>query len=121
MYGKELRIENASDRTKQLLIERRELDPSTIREIRTGSSSIPWDHRDASIHFEVELKSRQSATIELSYQELGGAKTPTENLNDRARTMLRRYLCELRDNYLHKLTSLSSNGNTNSNANGNGK
>jgi hypothetical protein len=116
MYGKELRIENLSERTKQFLIERRELDPSTIREIRTGSSSIPWDHRDASIHFEVELKSRQSVTIQLSYQELGGAKTATENLNDRARTMLRRYLCELRDNYLHKLTSPSSNGNTNGNS-----
>jgi hypothetical protein len=25
--------------------------------------------------------------------------------------MLRRYLCELRDNYVHKLTSLASNGN----------
>jgi hypothetical protein len=49
-------------------------------------------------------------TIRLHLHKLGEIKKRVENLNDRARTMLRRYLCELRDNYYHKLTSLSSNG-----------
>jgi hypothetical protein len=110
MYAKELYLENTSEQTKHFLIGRRESDPSSIREIRAGSKSISWNFRDGKIQFEVELKGRETVTIRLNYRELGDAKTVTENLNDRARTMLRRYLCELRDNYLHKLTSLSSNG-----------
>jgi len=50
-------------------------------------------------------------TIRVHLHEMGEMKEKVENLNDKARTMLRRYLCELRDNYVHKLTSLSSNGN----------
>jgi hypothetical protein len=111
MYAKELYLENTSQRTKYFLVERGESDPSRIREIRAGSRSISWNCRGGRIRFEVELKGMESARIRLSYQELGEAKTVTENLNDRARTMLRRYLCELRDNYLHKLTSFSPDGN----------
>ena len=32
----------------------------------------------------------------------------TDNLPDRARIMLRRYLCEFRDNYVHKVSAFSS-------------
>jgi hypothetical protein len=111
MYGKELLIENLSDRTKQFLIRRRESDPSTIMEVRVGSNPISWTYRGDRIHFEVELKGGEHATIRLDFHELNEAKKTAENLNYTARTMLRRYLCELRDNYLHRLTSLSSNGN----------
>ena len=111
MYGKELRIENLSNRTKQFLIRRRERDSSTIMEARVGSNPVAWTYRGDRIQFEVELKGGEHATIRLDFHELDEAKETAESLNYTARTMLRRYLCEWRDNYLHKLTSLSSNGN----------
>jgi hypothetical protein len=111
MYGKELLVENPSDRTKQFLIRRRESDPSAIREVRAGNSPIHWKRDGDRIRFEVELKGREQTTVRLDFHELDQAKKTAENLNYTARTMLRRYLCELRDNYLHRLISLSSDGN----------
>ncbi len=81
-----------------------------IKETFAGTRHISWKNSGDRIQFEVEVKAREDITIRLRYQELGEVKS-AENLNYRARTMLRRYLCELRDNYLHKLTLSSSNGN----------
>jgi hypothetical protein len=110
MYGKELLVENLSDRTKQFLVRRRESNPSLINEVFAGGRHIAWNGSDDQIQFEVEVRAGEKVTIRLHLHELGEAKERVENLNDKARTMLRRYLCELRDNYFHKLTSLSSNG-----------
>jgi hypothetical protein len=111
MYGKELLIENLSNRTKQFLIRRRERDPSAIMGVRVDRNPISWTYRGDRIQFEVELKGGEHATIRVDFHELNEAEETAEDLNYTARTMLRRYLCELRDNYLHKLTSSSSNGN----------
>ena len=111
MYGKELLIENLSNRTKQFLIQRRERDPSAIMGVRVDRNPISWTYRGDRIQFEVELKGGEHATIRVDFHELNEAEETAEDLNYTARTMLRRYLCELRDNYLHKLTSSSSNGN----------
>ena len=110
MYGKELRIENLSDRTKQFLIRRRESTPSLINEVLAGGRQISWKGTEGRIQFEVGIKAGEKVTIRLHHCELGEVKERVENLNARARTLFRRYLCELRDNYCHKLTSLSSNG-----------
>jgi hypothetical protein len=110
MYGKELQLENLSGRTKQFLVRRRESTPSMIDEIFAGGRNVSWKTSGDKIQFQVEVKARDKIIIQLRYHQLGDVRS-TENLNNRARTMLRRYLCELRDNYLHKLTSSSSNGN----------
>ena len=75
-----------------------------------GTRHISWKGSDDRIQFEVEVKAGEDITIRLHFHELGEVKS-AENLNYRVRTTLRRYLCELRDNYLHKLTLSSSNGN----------
>jgi hypothetical protein len=112
MYGKELQIENLSDRTKQFLIQRRESNPSSINEVLAGGRRTAWNCSDDRIQFEVEVKAGENVTIRLRPHELDEIKERVENLNDKARTMLRRYLCEMRDNYVQKLTSLASNRNS---------
>jgi hypothetical protein len=110
MFGKELCLENLSDRTKQFLVRRRESMPSMVNEVFAGNCKVSWENSDEGIQFAVEVRAGETILIRLRYYELGEVES-AENLNYRARTMLRRYLCELRDNYIHKLTSPSSNGN----------
>ena len=110
MYGKELLVENLSDRTKQFLVRRRESNPSLIKEVFAGGRRIAWNGSDDRIQFEVEVKPGENLRIRVHLHELGEVNERVENLNDKTRTMLRRYLCELRDNYIQKLTSLASNG-----------
>jgi hypothetical protein len=76
-----------------------------------GNRAVSWEQDGDRIQFGIELHAGEAATVQLRYREQGDVIKATENLNDKARTMLRRYLCELRDNYLHRLTALSSNGN----------
>jgi len=105
MYGTELRIENRSEQPKRYLIKRRECEPSAIREICGVSSPIPWNSVNGHINFEIELSSRESKIVSIRFHKLAGDGCNGDNLPYRFKTMLRRYLCELRDNYIVPMRS----------------
>lgn len=100
MYGTELRIENRSDQPKHFIIRRRECEPSAIQRICTGSQEITWGFGNGCIDFEIELNPGESQVIRIRFQELAGELCNGDNLPYRLKTMLRRYLCEVRDNYV---------------------
>jgi hypothetical protein len=100
MYGSELRVENYSGQAKRFLIKKREFEPSAIREIRVGSAPIAWNSVDSHINFEMELGPGESETVGIRFHKLGGNGGNGDNLPYRFKTMLRRYLCEARDNYI---------------------
>jgi hypothetical protein len=102
MYGCELSVENRCEQAKRFLIRRRECEPSAIREICGGSGLIPWNSMNGHINFEIELSSGESKMIGLKFHELAGDGCKGDNLLYRFKTMLRRYLCEIRDNYIVK-------------------
>jgi peptidoglycan/xylan/chitin deacetylase (PgdA/CDA1 family) len=100
MYGAELCIENFSEQPKRFLIRRREREPSAIREICDRSGSIAWNCVNGHINFEIELSPGQSNMIGIRFHELAGNGYNGDNLPYRFKAMLRRYLCEVRDNYI---------------------
>jgi len=100
MYGTELRIENRSGRRKRYLIRRRESEPSGIKEVRVASEEMVWNFHDGRIDFEVELDPGESRIITIKFHDLDGNGQCEETASYKAKTMLRRYLCELRDNYV---------------------
>jgi hypothetical protein len=102
MYGAELRIENRSAQRKRFVIRRREPDAAGIKEIRVGSREIAWHSVEGCIGFEIELNPGEIRTIEVRFHDLKGNGRSDENLPYRAKTMARRYLSELRDNYIVK-------------------
>jgi hypothetical protein len=100
MYGAELCIENFSEQPKRFLIRRREGEPSAIREICDRSGPITWNSVNGHISFEIELSPGQSKIIGIRFHELRGSGYNGDNLPYRFKAMLRRYLCEVRDNYI---------------------
>ena len=100
MYAKELRVENRSERPKRFLIRRRECEPSAIREICDGSGPIAWNSVNGHINFEIDLSSGESKMVSIKFHGLAGIGCNGDNLPYRFKAMLRRYLCEVRDNYL---------------------
>ena len=100
MYGMELRIANRSEQPKRFLIRRRECEPSAIREIYDGSGPIAWNLLNGHINVEIELNPAESKMVSIRFHELAGNGSNGDNLSYRFKTMLRRYLCELRDNYI---------------------
>jgi hypothetical protein len=102
MFGTELRLENYSGQRQRYLIRRRELEPSDIKDVRAGSSQLTWSFSDGCVRFELELERDQQATIRVQFRGLIGSSDGNENLSYRVRTRLRRYLSEVRDNYIVK-------------------
>jgi hypothetical protein len=100
MYGTELRIENRSERAKRFLIRRRESEPSAIQEIRDGHRSVAWTFLNGFIYFRIDLKPAENRMISISFHELAGNGYDGDTLPYRFKTMMRRYLCEFRDNYV---------------------
>jgi hypothetical protein len=100
MYGTELRIENRSDQPKHFVIRRRECEPSAIQRICTGSQKIAWKPVNGRIDFEIELNPGENRVIKIRFHDLAGKACNGDSLPYRVKAMLRRYLCEVRDNYI---------------------
>jgi hypothetical protein len=100
MYGTELRIENRSGQPKRFLIKRREGEPSAIERICTEAQEIGWQTVDGHIDFEIELNPGENRVIRVKFHDLAGKERNGDNLPYRLKAMLRRYLCEMRDNYV---------------------
>jgi hypothetical protein len=100
MYGTELRIENRSGQPKRFLIRRRESEPSAIQRICTDTQQITWRHINGHIGFEIELNPGENQVIKIKFNDLAGKERNGDSLPYRLKAMLRRYLCEMRDNYI---------------------
>ena len=100
MYGTELRIENRADQPKRFLIRRRECEPSAIQQIGTDAQEIAWREVNGRINFEIDLNPSESRVIKIKFHDFVGKERNGDNLPYRFKTMLRRYLCEMRDNYV---------------------
>jgi hypothetical protein len=100
MYGTELRIENPSGHPKRFLIRRRECEPSTIQRICKDDQEIAWRQVDGRINFEIDLNPSESRVVKIKFHDFVGKERNRDNLPYRFNTMLRRYLCEMRDNYV---------------------
>ena len=100
MYGRELRLENQSGQRRRYLIRKRESKPSSIKEICADSRRIAWNSGKDCIDFETELNPGQGITIQIRFHELIGDGQYEDKLPYRAKAVVRRYLSELRDNYI---------------------
>jgi hypothetical protein len=102
MYATQLRLDNESRQRKRYLIRRRESEPSSIKEVRAGSRNVPWSPTDGRVAVEIELNPGENTTISMGFRDLAGNGRHADTLSYRTKTMLRRYLCEVRDNYIVK-------------------
>jgi hypothetical protein len=100
MYGTELRIENRAGRSKRFLVRRRESEPSAIQRIGTDGQEITWRQTNGRVDFEIELTPGENQVIKIKFHDLTGKERNGDSLPYRLKTMLRRYLCEIRDNYV---------------------
>jgi hypothetical protein len=100
MCATEVCLENRSDRRIQYSVRRRESDPSIINEIATKSGAVAWTYDGEWVKFDIDLSPGESATAVIRFHELGANGCYSEPLSYRTKTMVRRYICEFRDNYV---------------------
>jgi hypothetical protein len=100
MYGTELSIENRSGQSKHFVIRRRECEPLAIQRISADSQIMAWKPVNGHIDFEIELNPGEKRMIQIRFHDLANERYTGDNLLYRLKVMLRRYLCEVRDNYV---------------------
>ncbi len=100
MYGTELRIENRSEQPKRFLIKRRDHEASAIQRICAGPQEISWKPVNGHIELEIELNPGENQVIQIRFYDAAEKRRSGDNLPYRLKAMLRRYLCEVRDNYV---------------------
>jgi hypothetical protein len=103
MYATELALENSSEKPSCCIVRRRESDSSRIRSIHVESQPTPWRHSNGYVSFQLELEPRRRTTISVSFESCHQSE-PANTAFSEAKTMLRRRLCEVRDNYLMRYT-----------------
>ncbi|MBA3571552.1 MAG: hypothetical protein H0W34_06175 [Pyrinomonadaceae bacterium] len=73
-----------------------------MKNIDAGLGPLSWRVSDGSIEFEIHLKAWESTEIRVRFYPPDVTSRSEENLSYKFQTMLRRHLCEIRDNYVAK-------------------
>jgi hypothetical protein len=105
MYATELRIENRFGQPKRFLIRSRECEPSAIQRICADAQEIAWRQVNGRINFAIDLNPGEYRVIKIKFHDFVGKDGNGDSLPYRFKTMLRRYLCEIRDNYVAPMRS----------------
>jgi hypothetical protein len=100
MYGNKILVENRSERAMNYFVRRREREPQSIESLNAGARRLAWEAVDDHIEFKLELGPNESMLLTLGFKPIGEVVLGRKTLAHRARTRLRRYLSEARDNYL---------------------
>jgi hypothetical protein len=72
----------------------------SVKEVRTDSREVPWNFLDGRIHFEIELAAGQSTMAGMTFHDYPPEVCYREKTGYKLKVMLRRYLSEVRDNYV---------------------
>ncbi len=102
MYATELRLENHFRDPKIFRVRRREVNPSSIKEVRIGGQPTVWDYLDGGISLTVRLNPGENTDVQVIFEEFDERTEMSQRASTTARVMLIRYLCEVRDNYVTK-------------------
>jgi hypothetical protein len=100
MYGSEVRIDNLSGGKKVFQFRKCEPNPEIIKEVRANTQAVDWKVSENAIEFDVELNPGENKIVSITFSEPEIIEFAGENFRYKAKAMLRRYLCEVRDNYL---------------------
>ena len=101
-YATETSIENDSPRPKQFVLTRRESHPASVRDVEIGSGDVEFTSSDDALSVSTRLQPGERAIMRVLFKELRDCTAQPNGAWTEARIMLRRYSCELRDNYVTK-------------------
>jgi hypothetical protein len=100
MYGERLIIENPSNEPCHMRILKEEGDLDCIKAVLANQEAIDFTSEGNNIRFDVTLAPRQTTQVQVIYFDKLGVNTTHSGIGYDAKTRLRRYLSEFRDNYL---------------------
>ncbi len=100
MFGKEAVIENPNGQREYFCIRKTESAPEQVKDILVDGAPVAWTTVRNGIAFQTELEPGEKKIVRILFREFAEDGFAGETLPYRFKAMLRRYLCEFRDNYV---------------------
>jgi hypothetical protein len=103
MYGSEVRVENPFPLRTSFHFRKRESAVEHIEAVEASGDPVRWAAMDdkQGLSFNIDLNPGESKIVKVGYKQFGSVDGFTgENLSYKLKAMVRRYLSEVRDNYI---------------------
>jgi hypothetical protein len=101
LFAPVARLENTSPQPRRFRCTKQESEPDAIAEIHSGGTPLCFARHKDRIEFEVTLPSGTHTDLEIAFNSPAAvAATTGGDLCYKAKTLVRRQLCELRDSYI---------------------
>ena len=100
MYGSELLVENRSNRPMNYHVRRRERETHSIENISADSDRLQWNSNGDYVEFTVDVAAGASTLLKIDFKPVNGVMHWRHDLIHSLKTVARRYLSEVRDNYV---------------------
>ena len=102
MYGLDLDLRNHLAERKHFKVRKKEREPDSIHKVRIDSKEVSWEAAGGYICFDTELDPGEKAAISIRFRGHDQGGRTTDTFAYRVKTALRRYLSEVRDNYVSR-------------------
>jgi len=107
MFAEQLVLENSSAESQDILFVKEESDGDCVRAVSVNQASVAFHHEGNYLTWEAKLRPRERADVQIAYSNNLALAPTHNNLGYRTKAALRRYLSEVRDNYLSRSETLS--------------
>jgi hypothetical protein len=105
MFGNRIVLENKSELTRRFHVRRQEREAAQLLAVRLNGANVPCRHEENFLGLDITLAPNESKTVELVFQSNGDSSRNDYQSAPAMKARLRRYLCEVRDNYVMPLKS----------------
>ena len=100
MYGNHLFAENPATEPRTIEFIKEESDPACVGEVIVNQQPIGWNCEEGYLHFRVTILPGKMAEVRIVYLDKLGESSYPDDVKYIVRTRVRRYLSEVRDQYL---------------------
>jgi hypothetical protein len=107
MFAEQLILENPSDEPRDVLFVKEESDSDCVRAVNVNQAPVAFHYEGNYLAWCAKLRPRERADVRISYSNNIDLMPANNNLGHRTKVALRRYISEVRDNYLSRSQVLS--------------
>jgi hypothetical protein len=94
-------IENTSNSITNYAVVKDEMSDVPIRAVLVNGKEFSYQYERGKLRMNIEVQPRQSAEVQIVYQDTSPCNSE-ECIKSNAKVLVRRYLSEIRDNYIAK-------------------
>jgi hypothetical protein len=107
MFAEQLILENSSGEPRDILFVKEESDGDCVRAVTVNQTPVAFRYEGNYLAWDAKLRPRELADVRIAYSNNLDLVPTNNKLGYRTKAALRRYLSEVRDNYLSRSEMLS--------------